>query len=181
MIFLLGVQSCLAVQEVQGSNPGGPTKFLLALPAHSHNLKRRIRLCCYSRASTTSCPARARRCASVSSSPNHQRRGLTGTALKTNETMRQLADRHKSRTRLRSRYAPINTPQRPATKPPSVASDSDKTAFCSHRRFPRRYPYTLAYSPQRPNRRSRPPAANRVSISDKLSGRPPVPPATISQ
>jgi len=47
-----------------------------------------------------------------------------------------------------------------------------KAAFCSHRRSPQRYPYTPAYSPQRPNRRSGPPATNRVSISDKLSGRP---------
>jgi hypothetical protein len=46
-----------------------------------------------------------------------------------------------------------------------------KAAFCSHRRSPRRYPYTPdppADSPQRPNRRSGPPATNRVSISDKL-------------
>ena len=43
-----------------------------------------------------------------------------------------------------------------------------KAAFCSHRRSPQRYPYTPAYSPQRPNRRSGPPATNRVSISDKL-------------
>jgi hypothetical protein len=43
-----------------------------------------------------------------------------------------------------------------------------KAAFCSHRRSPRRYLYTPAYSPQRPNRRSGPPATNEVSISDKL-------------
>jgi transposase len=45
-----------------------------------------------------------------------------------------------------------------------------KAAFCSHRRSPRRYPYTPAYSPLRPNRQSRPPATNRFSISDKLPG-----------
>jgi transposase len=43
-----------------------------------------------------------------------------------------------------------------------------QTVFCSHRRFPRRYPYTPAYSSQRANRRSGPPPTNRVSISDKL-------------
>jgi transposase len=35
-----------------------------------------------------------------------------------------------------------------------------KTAFCSHRRSSRRYPYTLAYSSQQPNRQSGAPATN---------------------
>jgi hypothetical protein len=47
-----------------------------------------------------------------------------------------------------------------------------KAAFCSHRRSPRRYPYTPAYSPQRSNRQSGPPATNRFSISDKLRSCP---------
>ena len=45
-------------------------------------------------------------------------------------------------------------------------------AFCSHRRSPRRFGSTPAYSSQRANRRSGPPPTNRFSIFDKLSGCP---------
>jgi transposase len=47
-----------------------------------------------------------------------------------------------------------------------------QTAFCLHGRSSRRYPSLPAYSSQPPNRRSRPPATNRFSISNKLSGCP---------
>ena len=45
-----------------------------------------------------------------------------------------------------------------------------KAAFCSHTRSPRRDPHPPKYSSQQANRRSGPPPANRLSISDKLLG-----------
>ena len=44
-----------------------------------------------------------------------------------------------------------------------------QAAFCIHGRSSRRFPSIPAYSSQRPNRRSGPPATNRFSISNKLS------------